>query len=204
MNTQIHKDRFFKGQQDGEEFVCFFRHHWIGLVKDFGYFLIFLLLSVLVLMSVVKIQIMVRESQGLKLLFLFCFMLGNFYIHKFFVKMLNHFVNVGIITDRRVIDHRKTIFLTDTIDSIDMAQIQNLEKIEEGLLSSLLGFGDIKIFLSASDAVKTFQGVPNAKFHFRCISRQKEVRQMGMLKERLAESLDHEASHNAAQMIDIS
>ncbi|MFA6306092.1 MAG: hypothetical protein WC651_05240 [Candidatus Gracilibacteria bacterium] len=194
MNTIANKDRFFKGQQAGEEFVCFFRHHWIELLKDIIYFLILLTLAILAISAIEKIKIMVKESTELKMLFLTCFIMGNFYLHKFFLKLMNHFVNIGIITDRRVIDHKKTIFLSDTIDSIDMAQIQNIEKIEEGLLPTILGFGDIKIYLSASDAVKTFCSVPNAKFHFRCISRQKEIRQMATLKERLAQSLDHEAA----------
>ncbi len=193
MNTQLNKDRFFKGQQAGEEFVCFFRHHWIELLKDMIYFSICFVLGILVLLEIEKIKLVIRESTELKILFLTFFIIGNFYIHKFFLKLMNHFINIGIITDRRVIDHKKTIFFIDTIDSIDMAQIQNIEKIEEGLLSTILDFGDIKIFLSASDTVKTFCNVPNAKFHFRCISRQKEIRQMAMLKERLAERLDHEA-----------
>ncbi len=193
MNVNINKDRFFKGQQAGEEFVCFFRHHWIELLKDMIYFSIFLFIAILSVIAIAKIKDAVRESQEFKILFLISFMMANFYINKFFVKLINHFINIGIITDRRVIDNKKTIFLNDTIDSIDMAQIQNIEKIEEGLLSSIFGFGDIKIFLSASDSVKTFYNVPNAKFHFRCISRQKEIRQMAMLKERLAERLDHES-----------
>lgn len=193
MNINLNKDRFFKGQQAGEEFVCFFRHHWIALLKDIIYFGICLALGILALSEIEKIKLVVRGSTELKILFLTFFVIGNFYIHKFFLRLMNHFVNIGIITDRRVIDHKKTIFFMDTIDSIDMAQIQNIEKIEEGVLSTILDFGDIKIFLSASDAVKTFCNVPNAKFHFRCISRQKEIRQMAMLKERLAERLDHES-----------
>lgn len=193
MNTHSNKDRFFKGQQAGEEFVCFFRHHWIELLKDLIYFSIFLTLGILSVEGIEKIKLVMRDSYEMKLLFLICFVLGNFYLHRFFVRLLNHFINIGIITDRRIIDHKKTVFLTDTIDSIDMAQIQNIEKIEEGLLSTILDFGDIKIYLSASDAVKTFYAVPNAKFHFRCINRQKEIRQMAMLKERLAERIDHEA-----------
>ncbi|MCK9185978.1 PH domain-containing protein [Candidatus Gracilibacteria bacterium] len=192
MNTQINKDRFFKGQQEGEEFVCFFRHHWIELLKDMIYFSIFFGLGVLAIMDIEKIKLVIRESMELKLLFLTFFIIGNFYIHKFFIKLINYFTNIGIITDRRVIDHKKTVFLKDTVDAIYMAQIQNIEKIEEGLMPSIFGFGDIKIFLSASDSVKIFCNVPNAKFHFRCISRQKEIRQMAMLKERLSGRIDQE------------
>ena len=76
----------------------------------------------------------------------------------------------------RIIDHQKTLFFTDNLDSIDMAQIQNVEKIQQGLLPSLFKFGNIKVFLTASDAIKTFHRIPNAKFHFRCVNRVKEAR----------------------------
>jgi len=114
----------------------------------------------------------------MKLLFLIGFMVGTMYFHRFFIKLLNFFVNIGIITNLRIIDHKKTLFFHDTMDSIDMGQIQNIEKIEEGVLPAIFKFGDIKIFLNASDSVKNFSTVPNAKFHFRTINRQKEMRQL--------------------------
>ena len=58
-----------------------------------------------------------------------------------------------------------------------MYQIQNIECIGEGILPNLLKYGDIRIYLSASSAVRTLTYIPNAKFHFRCITRQKEALQ---------------------------
>ncbi len=84
----------------------------------------------------------------------------------------------------RIIDHQKTMFFTDNLDSIDMAQIQNIEKVQDGILPSLLGYGNIRILLTASDSIKTFHHVPNAKFHFRCLNRQKEIRQRSVLRGR--------------------
>lgn len=68
------------------------------------------------------------------------------------------------------------------MDSIDMSQIQNIERLGDGLLPDLLGYGDIKIFLNASSGVKTFHCITNAKFHFRCINRVKEARQSQMIR----------------------
>ena len=74
--------------------------------------------------------------------------------------------------------------LKDTYDSLNMSQIQNLEKIEDGLLPSLFNYGDIKLFLTASDAVKCFHCVPNVKMHFHEISHQKELRRQGLARMR--------------------
>jgi hypothetical protein len=119
-----------------------------------------------------------QKTPELQVFFVMGFLLGTIYIHRFFIRLFNHFVNIGIITDMRIIDHKKTLFFKDTTDAIDMTNIQNIEQKGEGLLPNLLGYGDINIYLSASSTVKVFRGVPNAKFHFRCISRQKELRRI--------------------------
>ena len=174
MDTVEHKDKFFKGQQANEEFICFFRHHWIDLIKDFAIFLIFLIIVTTTITHIEKIQEILRGNRELKLFFFTGYLLGTVYMHHFFIKMINYFVNVGVITNLRVIDHKKTIYFMDSADSVDLAQVQNIERIVEGILPSLLGFGDIRVFLNASDAVVTFRRVPNVKFHYRCIARAKE------------------------------
>ncbi len=180
MNNQ---DQYFKGQHKNEELVCFFRHHWVTLARDMLYFTIFITVLLLTLSQIDTIKNIVRENRELKMLFFIAFILSTAYMHYFFIKMMNYFVNIGIITDMRIIDHHKTLFFIDSFDSIDMAQIQNIEKIQEGILPNLLQFGDIKLFLSASDTIKTFKNIPNPRFHFRCIYRQKESRKHMMSRE---------------------
>ncbi len=174
------RDNYFKGQQDNEIFVCFFRHHWLTLARDFFYSGIILVIATLGILNISKIIEILRGNYELKLLFMTIFLLGTIYIHRLFVKLLNYFLNIGIITNIRIIDHERTLFFRDTMDSIDMAQIQNIEQIKEGIIPYLFKLGEIKVFMTASAATKTFHYVPNAKFHFRCMNRAKEVRQNSM------------------------
>ncbi len=171
------KDKIFKGQQTDEQFLYFFRHHWIDLLREMVFFVIFVSAIAYLMLKMNTIQDVLQGSREIKLLFFTVYLFGTVYMHRFFIKMLNYFINVGVITDSRVIDHHKTLFFTDNQDSIDMAQIQNIEKVQEGVFPSLLQYGDIKIFLTASDTIKTFHKVPNAKFHFRALNRAKEARQ---------------------------
>lgn len=175
MNNQ---DKYFKGQQMYEEFICFFRHHWITLIREFVYFAIFTAVIIFIISYINVLISVAQKTPELQVFFVMGFLLGTIYIHRFFIRLFNHFVNIGIITDMRIIDHKKTLFFKDTTDAIDMTNIQNIEQKGEGLLPNLLGYGDINIYLSASSTVKVFRGVPNAKFHFRCISRQKELRRI--------------------------
>ncbi len=171
------KDLHFKGQQENEVLICFFRHHWIALVREFVYFFIFVFIVFIVMMKTNDIQKIIHNSRELRLLFVSGFLIGTVYIHRFFMKMINHHLTVSIITNRRIVDHQKTLFFTDTMDAVDMAQIQNIERVGEGLLPNFLKYGDIKIYLSSSAAFRTLACVPNSKFHFRCITRQKEALQ---------------------------
>ncbi len=171
------RDTYFKGQQENEELICFFRHHWIALIKVFSYFTILLIIIITSLIYMKDIQAFLRGNLEFKVFFATGFLAFNFFMHKNFVNLLNHFVDVGIITNMRIIDHQKSIFFKDTIDAIDMSQIQNIEQISNGILPNLLGYGDIKIYLTASSSVKTFHRMPNVKFHFRCLGRAKEQRQ---------------------------
>lgn len=165
----MHKDKYFKGQHINEDLICFFRHHWITLVRDFLYFGIFITIIILTLSQIKTIKDVVSANRELKMLFFISFTLAIAYTHYFFIKILNYFVKIGIVTDMRIIDHHKTLFFTDSFDSIDMGQIQNIEKIQEGILPNMLQFGNIKIFLAASDTIKGFHDIPNPRFHFRCI-----------------------------------
>lgn len=174
------QDKYFKGQQKNEEFICFFRHHWIILMKDLVYFVIFITVVCLTFINISTIKGILSTNPELEVFFITGFIIGTVFIHRFFLRVFNYFIAIGIITDTRIIDHQKTLFFTDTMEAIDMANVQDLERKEEGLLPNLLSYGDLIIYLTASASVKIFHRVPNTGFHFRCISRQKELRQRNM------------------------
>lgn len=171
------QDKYFKGQQKQEEFILFFRKHWITLLKEFVYFSIFVVIIIVTTVNINVIKTVLVDNTELKLIFIMAFILSTAYLHRFFLKIFNHFIDIGIVTDIRLIDHKKTLFFRDTMEAIDMGNIQDIEQRSEGFLPNILGYGNIKIDLNAASATKTFRYVPNSQFHFRLISRQKELRQ---------------------------
>lgn len=164
------KDKYFKGQQETETLIGFFRHHWITLVREFIYFIFFLLILAVIFGNIDMIRTLVAENGQMQVLFAMVFIALTLYMHHFFMRIFNYFMDIGIITDMRVIDYDKSLFLKDILDSIDMAEIQNMEMTRQGFLPNLLGYGDIKIFLNASSVVKTFRYIPNLKFYFRSMN----------------------------------
>lgn len=190
----MNKDKIFKGQHANEEFVCFFRHHWITLLKEITIFILLISLITASLISFNEIQDLITSNSAARIVFVMAYIAITFFMHRFFIVMLNYFVDVGIITDMRIIDHQKTIFFKDIADSIDLTYIQNIEQVSHGVLSSMLKYGSIKIFLASSVTTKTFHHVPNPKFHFRCLNRQKEIREKTL--PRSHQKLHHHAPEN--------
>lgn len=176
-------DKHFKGQQKNEKYICFFRHHWVGIVKEIFYLLTFTLLALIAWIKMGDIQGIMRGDVEMKLTFMTIYIAITLLFHRTFLNLLNYFLKIGIITNMRIIDHQKTLYFVDNVDSIDMGQIQNVERLKQGIMPHILGYGDIKIFLNASAMIKTLNSVPNVKYHFRCTNRQKEYRQTLLHRE---------------------
>jgi len=170
-------DKYFKGQQEREELICFFRQHWIVMFRELIVFVLFICLWTVAMFYMKEIQNFLKNVPSTETIFAIVFVVSTAYVHYFFLKVLNHFVRIGIITNIRLIDHKKTLYFLDTMETTDLNNIQDMEQVIEGLLPNILSYGDLKIYLTASSSIKTFYKVPNPQFHFRCVSRQKEARQ---------------------------
>ncbi|MEK7673220.1 MAG: hypothetical protein AAB373_05030 [Patescibacteria group bacterium] len=173
------RDRYFKGQEDNETLVCFTRQHWIVLLPDLIFFMIFIAFVTVSIVNLPEIKAWVASGIEGKTVFLITFIIATLYFHRFFIKILNYFLCVEIITDKRLIEHHKTVFFKDLMDAIDLSQIQNIEMNMDGFLPNIFKYGKITIFLNSSSAVRTFTYVTNVQFHFRCINRQKTALQSG-------------------------
>jgi len=160
------------------------------MIREFVVFGLFIIVWLLTVLNMGEIATFLKNTPSMETIFAIGFVGSTAYIHYFFLKLLNHFVRVGIITDIRLIDHKKTLYFTDTLETTDLNNIQDMEQCSEGLLPNILSYGDLKIYLTASSTIKTFSKVPNPQFHFRCISRQKEERQR-IMRDRDAAGLHY-------------
>jgi len=167
-------DKHFKGQLETETVECFFRRHWIVLVKDLLGFVV--LLGVLIFTAFHYKTIYSFFSQDSLLITIMAFVVvGVFtvYIHKFFLRFIRYFLDIVIFTNYRIVILDKSLFLRNTKEAIDLQQIQDIEKEQVGVLQNLFKYGTLIIILSASSAVKKLSFVPNADFHFRKINKMK-------------------------------
>lgn len=166
-------NRHFKGQQKNETVHCFCRKHWIVI---FPYLLGFVAVAILTLSLLffwaddLARQLApptYRITMGILILAL------TFGLHRFFTKLLNYYLQIIIITNFRVIVLEQTLFFTSNRDSIDLPEIQDIVVRRDGILKTLLNYGEIIITLSSAHATKVLYCVPNPEYHFQKINKTK-------------------------------
>jgi hypothetical protein len=167
------RDKYFKGQQQNEELICFFRKHWLTALTHIGFMALFVLIEVIFFVNFSRIVGLIRGNSAIELLYVGVVILATVYMHKIFARMFGYFMNTVVFTNSRIIEHRKTLFLKDSHEVLDIMKIQDVRKSQDGIVKNLLKYGDLLVTLSSDQASKLFNYVPNVNFHFRCLSRAK-------------------------------
>jgi len=119
-----------------------------------------------------KIKLPSLNEPFFQLLVIILFAAAGWLIHRFFLKMINYYTNVVIVTSHRIVEIRKTLFLRDTKESLDLRKVQEVEFKQDGLIANLFKFGNLNIILGNSE-IKTLTQLPNPDYFFRLINKLK-------------------------------
>jgi len=163
---------YFRGQMADEEIIAMSRKHWVTIVPEITLMTLFVGLSAIAftILQDPKVTLPAISEPIYQLLIAGYVILSGYAVHKFFLNMINYFTCIVLVTNFRVIEMKKTLFIQDTKESIDIKQIQNIEFDQHGLVENLLKFGSLNISLGNAE-VKTLTQIPNPDFHFRLINR---------------------------------
>jgi hypothetical protein len=161
-------NRYFKGQHKNEFIACFCRKHWIVILPTLLGFVLFSTFVVITLLILSRQSIL--PTSMVKFALLLAVALGTLYIHRFFMKLVNYFLDIMILTNYRIITLRKTLYMHSERDAIDMAKVQDVIKRQSGFLKNILQYGEIVITLSGASITKHITAIPNPDYHFRKIN----------------------------------
>jgi len=164
-------DKLFKGQQAQEEVICFFRKHWITALPTFIGLFVFIFVEIIFFINFHFFRNLFIYNTSMSLLLVGVMMLATAHFHKVFMRLFKHFMVVVIFTNSRVIEYKKSLFVHDSQEILDLIKIQDVKKSQEGVIRNFLKYGDLKITLSSSEASKLITFVPNVNFHLRCLGR---------------------------------
>jgi hypothetical protein len=157
---------------DGEEVLSFARKHWVALLPDIMPYSLYL--SVIIVFFAISSQFRLPSiNQPFFQLLVFLALISTAYVtHRFFVHVINYFLNVIIVTNYRIVEIKKTLFIKDIKESIDMKKIQDIQFQQDGLVKNMLKFGELQIILGNSEN-KVISQVPNPDYFFRLLNQIK-------------------------------
>lgn len=169
-------NRYFKGQMADEEVLAFTRKHWVLILPH-------LLSTFLIFVSVILSGILIDFKQldatlgaiPYRVVVLCAVAVITYLMHLSFIKILDYYLRTVIITNMRIIELNKTIFFTDKKDTIDLSEIQDLTMARDGVLQTLLDYGELDIVLSSSSQSKMLRYIPNPNYYFRKIVKTKQA-----------------------------
>lgn len=177
-------NRNFKGQHKDEVVLSFTRRHGVVLIPHFVIFLL--------VISAISAYFIIIPSETLAMIFspltyritALAIIIGlSYYLHRFFLRVLNYYLQTIIITNRRVIELRKTIYFSNSSDSIDLPEIQDIMVHKNGVIKTILNYGEISIILSSAHASKELQYIPNPEYFFKKINKTKAQYMLSSLRQ---------------------
>lgn len=160
----------FKGQLDGEEVICAFRKHWISILPT-----LVSMPGLLVILFLLYTNLPVLVQQGHWMAYLMVFALAALHaiIHRQFLTVFHYYLNTVILTDRRVVLLDKSVFLKDSKTSIDLVNVQDIQKHQVGFIQNFLNFGSLSFMLSGSGSPSVIDLVPRPEYQYKKIHQVK-------------------------------
>lgn len=150
----------FQHQEKDEEIILFLRQH---LITNIPWIIIsaLLLLAPLVFIPFLEVmQIFPFELSGATIIVLLLF----YYLIIFaygFISFLGWFYNIGLVTDKRVIDLDYDSIVRVHVSATKVLQIQDVSYTQSGFLRTLFNYGDVRVQTAGQHPDFEFLRIPN-------------------------------------------
>lgn len=163
----------FKGQLKYENFQFFFRKHWVKFIKPILFSLPVGLLVLVILMILGRLTLFVDYVfvRAFYVYFTLFISVGFFLLAS--LQMVNFYFDMVIVTDSRILIIKKTCFLKNNSDAIDLTKIQDIAVESHGILRNYLRYGKLIITLSTSAPPIVIAYVPDPHFYLEWANRVK-------------------------------
>lgn len=154
-----------------EKCHLFFRRHGICLLFSIAkdWLPAFLLFFLLLLFSLWIFEQNWTHSSASLVVFLGMTLFSLFLIHWLFLKIIGYFLGFMMVTDRRIIEFHKTVFLREEMKEIPFHQITNIHHEKNGFVQNMLGYGSLEIHSNVRDPV-CMRFVPHSEEKYAKIS----------------------------------
>lgn len=165
-------NRHFRGQQREEILIYMTRKHWIILLPVFIEFMILLALITIATLSAIPF-LGVGLNNTIQFLIIGGVAVITLWMHYLFIEFLNNFLDTAIVTNFRVLKIEKSLFLKDNMDMVDLHEIQDIKKMQDGIMENLFNYGKLIIVVPTMLEPLVLSSMPDPERFFRKVNNAK-------------------------------
>jgi hypothetical protein len=153
--------KLFPSQQDDEKIFIVVRQHWVVLFKKLIIWFIFAAALVLFRRFGLTYLPTLFEGEVATVTKLFLQIYTLFLIMSLFLIWLIYYLNVQIITDRRIVDIDQVGLFFHEVSELHIANIEDVTSDISGILGTVFNYGDVFVQTAGNTERFEFSDVPN-------------------------------------------
>ncbi|MDD3498354.1 MAG: PH domain-containing protein [Candidatus Moranbacteria bacterium] len=155
-------DRFknfhFRGQHSEEKIIKIVRRHWFNIFQQ--YLIIFAMVFLLILSIQILPGILSIPTNSPEFWFVESFFAIIIWIY-IFILWIDFYFDVWIITDNRIVNIEQKALFMRHISELDFSKIQDVSTEVDGLIPTVLNYGDVHIQTAGTRGRFLFHKVPD-------------------------------------------
>lgn len=151
----------FQGQREGEEILSVIHRHWFNILV---HFLIILLFSFLLIASLLFLPVFFPKIVSAENMRFFVFIENTFFIFVWlfgFLTWIDYYFDVWIIGSERIVNIEQKGLFVRQISELNFSRIQDVSVTVEGVIPTVLNFGDVRIQTAGEEEHFVFRQVPD-------------------------------------------
>lgn len=149
----------FRGQHENEEILRVIHRHWFNI---FAHFFSILVFSFLLIGSFLAFPLLFPEMLDAKNARLFLFVENTFFIFIWlfgFLMWIDYYFDVWIITNERIVNIEQKGLFVRHISELNFSRIQDVTAEVEGILPTVLNYGDVLVQTAGEESRFIFRQV---------------------------------------------
>ncbi|HLG11778.1 MAG TPA: hypothetical protein VI876_08470 [Dehalococcoidia bacterium] len=158
--------------QDGERILELTRRHWIFLWPTIAVMAVVTVVPVI--LGFVLIDKAGIDGLGAKIVWLILALYFVYWAIRMFLNWYRYHNDIWVITNQRVIDSTKRHPFSLVLSTADLVNIQDMSVVRNGILRTLLDYGDIVCQTAAEQQEFRLSGIPDPRATQALVDRERD------------------------------
>lgn len=167
-NTNKH----FRGQQRDEILIHMTRKHWMVLLPILIEFVVVLAIITGAILTAIPF-LGIGLGNSVEFLIIGGIVIITIWMHYLFIEFLNNFLDTVVVTNFRVLKIEKSLFLKNNMDVVDLHEIQDIKKMQDGIMENLFNYGKLIIVVPTMLEPMILYSIPDPERFFRKVNNAK-------------------------------